>query len=133
MRILSIVTRPESAPRTPTPEEIERGRAIISDLASKGALIDAGGTWPGLLEMQITRRAGNYSIVDGPFSEAKEIVGGYVLIDVPDREAAIAVARRFLDASGDGTFHLHEIVENPLQTIDIRIFDSRPSRYQNPK
>jgi hypothetical protein len=113
MRILSIVTRPASAPRIPTEEEIERGRALISELASEGALVDAGGTWPGLLEMQITRQAGDYSIVDGPFTEAKEIVGGYLLVDVPDREAAIALARRFLDSSGDGTFHLHEIIEAP--------------------
>ena len=113
MRILSIVTRPESAPRMPTPEEIEQGQALISELAAAGTLIDAGGTWPGLLEMHVTRRAGDYSIVDGPFTEAKEVVGGYFLIEVPDREAAIAVARRFLDTSGDGTFHLHEIIEGP--------------------
>ena len=116
MRILSILTRPASAPRVPTPEEIERGSAIISELASVGSLVDAGGTWPGLLEMQITRRAGDYSIVDGPFSEAKEVVGGYVLIEVPDREAAIALTRRILDASGDGTCHLHEIIEAPPDT-----------------
>jgi hypothetical protein len=116
MRILSILTRPASAPRVPTPEEIERGSAIISELASVGSLVDAGGTWPGLLEMQITRQAGDYSIVDGPFSEAKEIVGGYLLVDVPDRGAAIALTRRFLDATGDGTCHLHEIIEAPPDT-----------------
>jgi hypothetical protein len=113
MRIFSIVTRPESAPRIPSQEEMERTGALISELVSDGSLVDAGGTWPGLLEMQITRRAGDYSIVDGPFSEAKEVVGGYVLFEVPDREAAIALTRRFLDVSGDGTCHLHEIVESP--------------------
>jgi hypothetical protein len=113
MRILSIVTRPASAPRIPTQEEIDRTVALFSELGKNGALVDAGGTWPGLLEMQITRKAGEYSVVDGPFTEAKEIVGGYVLIDVPDREAAIALTRRILDVSGDGTFHLHEIVEGP--------------------
>jgi hypothetical protein len=113
VRILSIVTRPESAPRIPTQEEIDRTVALFSELAKAGSLVDAGGTWPGLLEMQITRQAGEYSIVDGPFSEAKEIVGGYVLFDVPDRDAAIAFSRRILDVSGDGTLHLHEIVEGP--------------------
>jgi hypothetical protein len=113
LRILSIVTRPSSAPRIPTQEEIDRTVALFSELAKAGSLVDAGGTWPGLLEMQITRQAGEYSIVDGPFSEAKEIVGGYVLFDVPDRDAAIAFSRRILDVSGDGTFHLHEIVEGP--------------------
>ena len=113
MRILSIVTRPDSAPRLPSQEEIDRTVALFSELAKDGSLIDAGGTWPGLLEMQITRRAGDYSIVDGPFTEAKEIVGGYMLFDVPDREAAIAFTRRVLDVSGDGTCHLHEIVPGP--------------------
>lgn len=115
MRILSIVTRPESAPRLPSQEEMERTGALISELTSEGSLIDAGGTWPGLLEMQIARRAGDYSIVDRPFSEAKEVVGGYVLFEVPDREAAIALTRRFLDVSGDGTCYLHEIVSAPDQ------------------
>ena len=113
MRILSIVTRPESAPRLPSQEEIERTVALFSELGKDGSLIDAGGTWPGLLEMQITRRAGEYSIVDGPFAEAKEVVGGYLLLEVPDREAAIALTRRILDVSGDGTCHLHEIVPGP--------------------
>jgi hypothetical protein len=113
MRFLSIVTRPASAPRIPTQDEIERSVALISELASAGSLADAGGTWPGLLELQVTRKGGDYSVVDGPFTEAKEIVGGYFLFDVPDREAAIAFSRRFLDISGDGTFHLHQIIEGP--------------------
>ena len=116
MRILSIVTRPESAPRIPTQEEIERMGALFSELAADGSLVDAGGTWPGLLEMQITRRAGDYSIVDGPFSEAKEVVGGYALFEVPDRDAAITLTRRFLEISGDGTCHLHEIISPPDET-----------------
>jgi len=73
--------------------------------------------------MHITRQAAEYSVVDGPFSEAKEVVGGYFLLEVPDREAAIALARRFLDASGDGTFHLHEIVEGPPAEPEV---PSRP-------
>jgi hypothetical protein len=123
MRILSIVTRPASAPRLPSQEEIDRTVALFSELAKDGSLIDAGGTWPGLLEMQITRRDGEYSIVDGPFSEAKEVVGGYVLIEVPDREAAIALTRRILDVSGDGTFDLHQIVEGPA---DEPVVPERP-------
>jgi hypothetical protein len=60
-----------------------------------------------------SRQGNDYSIVDGPFSEAKEIVGGYLLVDVADREAAIALTRRFLDVAGEGTCHLHEIVGPP--------------------
>ena len=114
MKFLSIVTRPESAARVPSQEEIERTTALMSELAANGSLVDAGGTWPGLLEMKIVRRAGHYSIVDGPFSEAKEVVGGYLLFEVPDREAAIAFTRRFLDTGdSDATCYLHELVVYP--------------------
>jgi hypothetical protein len=108
------MTRPQ-APTLPTQEEIDRTVALFSELGKAGSLVDAGGTWPGLLEMRITRHAGEYSIVDGPFSEAKEVVGGYLLLEVPDREAAIALSRRILDGTGDGTCHLIEIVEGPSQ------------------
>lgn len=114
MRILSIISSLGSERRTPTQEAMERTGALFAELVKAGSLVDAGGTWPGLLEMQITWRDGAYSIVDGPFSEAKEVVGGYVLLEVPDRETAIALTRRFLDASGDdATCHLIEIVESP--------------------
>ena len=38
-------------------------------------------------------RAGKAHVVDGPFAEAKEMVGGFFLIDVPTREDAVAIAR----------------------------------------
>ena len=113
MRILSIVTRPVTAPRVPTQDEIDRMGALVSELTSDGSLVDMGGTWPGMLEMQIPRRAGDYSLVAGPVRDAQEVVGGYLLLEVPDREAAIALTRRFLDVSGDGTCHLLQIVERP--------------------
>ncbi len=113
MRILSILTRPETAPRVPTQDEMERPGALISELMSDGSLIDTGGIMPGLLEMKIARRAGDYSIVDGPFSEAKEVVGGYLLFELPDRAAAIAFTRRFLDVAGDVTCYLHELFVYP--------------------
>ncbi|MBD5655053.1 MAG: hypothetical protein IAI50_07700, partial [Candidatus Eremiobacteraeota bacterium] len=80
MRIFAIVKSHDTERRVPTQDEIERTGGLIGEMASDGSLIDAGGTWPGMLEMQITRRAGEYSIVEGPFSEAKEVVGGYLLL-----------------------------------------------------
>jgi hypothetical protein len=113
MRFLAITTRPLTAPRIPSQEEIDRTVALMKELGENGSLVDAGGTWPGLLEMKIERKADDYSIVDGPFTEAKEVVGGYLLFDVPDREAAIAFTRRFLDVTGEGTLYLHELVVFP--------------------
>ncbi len=59
--------------------------------------------------MKIARKAGGYTITDGPFTEAKEVVGGFALLEVSGRDEAIALTRRFLDLVGDATCHLHEV------------------------
>jgi len=93
----------------PTPELIEQMGKLIDEMKSSGVLIDTGGRFPGMLEMQIARKNGNTTITDGPFTEAKEVVGGFALMEVKDRDHAIALTNRFLDLVGDATCHLHEV------------------------
>jgi hypothetical protein len=64
---------------------------------------------PGSLEMKIARRGGTYTVTDGPFAEAKEVVGGFAPLEVSGRDEAIALTRRFLDLVGDATCQLHEV------------------------
>jgi hypothetical protein len=92
---------------------MEQMGALIHELHSKGVLLDTGGAMDGSLEMKISRRNGSYEITDGPFTEAKEVVGGYALFEVAGREEAIALTRRFLDLFGEGTCHLHEVSSAP--------------------
>jgi hypothetical protein len=75
----------------------------------KGALIDTGGAMPGSLEMKVARKDGSYTITDGPFAEAKEVVGGFALFEVSGRDEVIAQKRQFLDLVGNATCHLHEV------------------------
>jgi hypothetical protein len=109
MKILSIMTVDAASIQPPGPHEIERMEAFMAELKGKGALIDTGGTMPGSLEMKIARKGSSYTITDGPFSEAKEVVGGYALLEVSGRDEAIAFTRQFLDLIGDATCHLHEV------------------------
>lgn len=114
MKILSIMTiAPTAASEPPSQKEIERMGAFMAEMRSSGALIDTGGRMPDMLELIIARKNGNTTITDGPFTETKEVVGGYALLEVKDREEAIGLTNRFLDLVGSGTCHLHEVGPPP--------------------
>jgi hypothetical protein len=109
MRILSIFSLDPASAQPPTPEKMQQMGALIAELKSKGVLIDTGGAMDGMLELRYSRKNGKDTITDGPFAEAKEVVGGYALFEVKDRDEAIQLTRRFLDVAGDGTCELHEV------------------------
>ena len=56
----------------------------ITELRGRGVLIDTGGRDNDMFEKIMSRRDGKTTATDGPFTEAKEIVGGYALMDVRD-------------------------------------------------
>ena len=71
-------------------------------LARAGVLLDATGLQPTSKGFKVRYAGGTRTIVDGPFTEAKEIVAGYTLIQVKSREEAIEWARRFPAPFGEG-------------------------------
>lgn len=109
MRVLSIMTIDPVSMKPPTQEQIERMGALIDDFKKRGALIDTGGVMPGQLEMRVSKKNGKVSVVDGPFTEAKEIVGGYALFEVSGRDEALELTQQFLELVGDATCELHEV------------------------
>jgi hypothetical protein len=114
MKLLSVMTFvPSAASGPPTQEEMENMGALIAEMRGSGVLIDTGGRGPDMLEIIVARNNGKTTITDGPFTEAKEVVGGYALLEVKDRDDAIAVTNRFLDLVGNAKCHLHEVTEGP--------------------
>ena len=114
MKILSIMTIPRaSAEGMPGQEEIERMNAFIEEMRNKGVLVDTGGRSPEMFELIMSRDGTKTTTTDGPFSEAKEVVGGYALMDVKDEAEAIALTERFLAIIGTGSCHLHEVGPTP--------------------
>lgn len=110
MKFLSVMTiDPAAAGEPPSQEEIQRMGEFIAEMKSKGVLIDTGGRMPEMLELRVARKNGTTTITDGPFTEAKEVVGGFALFDAKDRDDAVAWTNRFLDLIGNATCHLHEV------------------------
>ena len=111
MKVVSIFTLDPATAKAPTPEMQERMGQLIGEMRAKGILIETGGRGPGgdMLELRVARKNGSYNVTDGPFAEAKEVVGGFALLEVSSKEEALELTRRFLDLIGDATCELHEV------------------------
>ena len=62
-------------------------------------------------EIHVRKSGSTYTVTDGPFTESKEIVGGYAVLSVASREEAVSWTKRFLEAAGDGISELHELMD----------------------
>jgi hypothetical protein len=72
------------------------------ELAKAGALLDGSGLQPSSKGWRIKYSASKRTVVDGPFTETKELIAGYTLIQVKSREEALEWTRRFPNPSIDG-------------------------------
>jgi hypothetical protein len=70
---------------------------FIEDAAKKGQFIDGAGLQPTSAGARVRLENGKISVTDGPFTESKEIVGGYAIIDAKSREEALDLANRFME------------------------------------
>ena len=85
-----------AAPGT-VPDDLERVTAMMQyneDLQRAGVLRDLNGLHPPSMGARVSFPGGKPVVTDGPFAEAKEVLGGYWLIDVRSREEAIEWAKR---------------------------------------
>jgi hypothetical protein len=113
MKILALYKPEHSNP--PTPEMMAKMNAFIDELYKSGKLIATEGRKAGAPGMKIRMRKGQLSVTDGPFTEAKEVIGGFALMNVASREETITLTKRFLDIAGDGESEIIEMFEVPAQ------------------
>jgi hypothetical protein len=63
------------------------------------------------------RKSGNaITVTDGPFTEAKEVVGGFAILEARSKEHVIELAREFLQVAGDGECEIRQIYTAPDET-----------------
>lgn len=85
------------------PEELFTAMADFHEkLAKAGVLLDASGLQPSAKGWRIRYAGGKRTVIDGPFTEAKELIAGYTLIQVKSREEALEWSRRFPNPTIDG-------------------------------
>lgn len=96
MRYMVFVKMAEDVGEAP-PALMETMGREMGEMFAQGSMIDAGGLYPMAESTLIHLRAGDVMVTDGPFAEAKEVVGGYAIIEVRSHEEAVASARRVIE------------------------------------
>jgi hypothetical protein len=86
----------------PTPELMEEMGRFVEEATKAGALLATGGVGPIDTASKVSYDGTNFTVLDGPFTEAKELIGGWALIECRDKDEAIEWARRFLTIVGAG-------------------------------
>src|ERR1700748_2668867 len=97
----------------PTPQMIERMGALIKQNFAEGKLTSTEGCGPTSHGALVSYSKGKLNVTDGPFSEAKEIIGGFALFRLNSKQEAIAEAREFLEIAGEGTVEIRPIFDDP--------------------
>jgi hypothetical protein len=108
MRFLSIYTCPERTTH-PTQEEMAEMGKFIDAGKRSGVLIATEGCMPTATGARVRLSNGKFTTIDGPFSESKEVIGGFALLEVPSKEAALEHVRGFLEVVGKGECELRQL------------------------
>jgi hypothetical protein len=101
--------KPEGTP--PSQDEMARMGELIEDGFKSGWLLATEGCLPTALGARVRRSGGNVTVKDGPFTESKEIIGGFALIRAASKAEAIELTQRFLEVAGDGESEIRQIYE----------------------
>jgi hypothetical protein len=97
MRFVSFIRSEEPNPAGPPPPELFQAVAdLAQEMSVSGTLVDMGGLLPSSAGAIVSLVDGRISAVDGPFTEAKELIGGFAVLDVRSRDEAVELARRML-------------------------------------
>jgi hypothetical protein len=99
MRFMYIVTSAHSGP--PTPELMEAMHKLADREIKAGRMLDNGGLTPLAMGARVRIADGRLSVLDGPFVEAKEVIGGYAIFELPGKEEAVAMATEFMQLHKD--------------------------------
>ncbi|MGX4801759.1 YciI family protein [Bradyrhizobium guangdongense] len=95
MRFMYIVTSSQPM-KGPTPALMEAMQKISEREIKAGRMIDNGGLMPLASGARVRILDGELSVIDGPFIEAKEVVGGYAIFELRDKAEALAMAKEFM-------------------------------------
>lgn len=112
MRFLSIYKTVERN-TPPTQEEMAKMGKLIEEAMKGGWLLSTEGCMPSALGARVRRTDGKITVTDGPFTEAKELVGGLAILKADSKQEAIEMAKAFLSVVGQGECELRQLCEPP--------------------
>lgn len=110
MRFFGYTLGDEAAPQPePTPEFFEEMGKFMEEATTAGVIVATGGIAPTMMGAKITLKDGAFTVVDGPFAEAKELIGGWALMECRDLAEAIEWSKRFVGVLGEGEVRVRPV------------------------
>jgi hypothetical protein len=101
MRFLSLVRIDETTGQRPTERLMKEMGQLMEEMTREGKLVATAGLTPTAKGKRMRSRHGKLSTTDGPFTESKEVIGGYAILEAATMEEAMAITKRFLEVHGD--------------------------------
>lgn len=95
MRFLTLVRSAEAQGPPPT-SYVDAADKKRREAIQAGIVVTTGGLAPSAHGVRLRVAKGKLVVTDGPFTEAKEVIGGYAVLELPSREEAIQAARDFM-------------------------------------
>ncbi|MFE3326166.1 YciI family protein [Streptomyces sp. NPDC059176] len=90
------INESEAPAEGPSQELMERMGKLIEEMTKAGVLLDTAGLTPTAQGKRVTWSGGKITVTDGPFTESKEVIGGYALIQAKDDAEVLEWTKRFL-------------------------------------
>ena len=101
MRFLSMIRIDETAGQVPSEQLMADMGKLIEELTHTGQLVSTAGLRPSSEGVRVRlHRGGTLTVVDGPFAESKEVIGGYAILEAQSKAEAVDLTRRFLAVHG---------------------------------
>ena len=116
MRFMTMVSGSENA-GVPPAEMFTAVEEFAAEATKQGVLVIRGGLFPSSAGARVRVAKGRIKVTDGPFSEAKEVVGGWAILRVNSRAEALENARQFMELHSkhwpgwEGTSEVFEMEE----------------------
>ena len=101
MRYLSMIRINENTGQQPSERLMQEMGKLMEEMTRDGTLVTTAGLRPTKEGVRVRSRYGKLSRVDGPFTETKEVIGGYAVLEATSKAHAIELTKRFLAIHGD--------------------------------
>ena len=121
MRILGMLKadKESEAGSPPSKELVERMGVFIGEVMQAGVLLATDGLHPSSMGKRVKLENGKMTVIDGPFTESKELVASYALFQVNNMDEAIMWTKRFLECLGEGECELRPIFDPTDFSADV--------------
>ena len=113
MRFMMLYKPGHEANTPPSQEHMQAMGAFIDEMAKSGALLATDGLQSSSKGARVRIDKGKFTVIDGPFTETKELVGGFAIVQAKSKAEAIEMAKRFLKVVGEGESEIRLMHDAP--------------------